>query len=37
MPGPLTTNICFGRPDLGMACVTLSGLGKHRLFNAAQR
>ena len=28
MPDPLTTNICFGGPDLRTAYVTLSGSGK---------
>jgi len=28
MPDPLTTNICFGGPDLRTAYVTLSGTGK---------
>jgi gluconolactonase len=28
MPDPLTTNICFGGPDLTTAFVTLSGTGK---------
>ena len=28
MPDPLTTNICFGGPDLRTAFVTLSGTGK---------
>ena len=28
MPDPLTTNICFGGPDLRTAYITLSGTGK---------
>jgi gluconolactonase len=28
MPDPLTTNICFGGPDLRTAYVTLSGSGR---------
>jgi gluconolactonase len=28
MPDPLTTNLCFGGPDLRTAYVTLSGVGK---------
>jgi gluconolactonase len=28
MPDPLTTNICFGGPDLRTAYVTLSGTGR---------
>jgi gluconolactonase len=28
MPDPLTTNICFGGPDLSTAYITLSGTGK---------
>jgi gluconolactonase len=28
MPDPLTTNVCFGGPDLTTAYVTLSGIGK---------
>jgi gluconolactonase len=28
MPDPLTTNICFGGPDLKTAYVTLSGSGR---------
>jgi gluconolactonase len=28
MPDPLTTNLCFGGPDLRTAYVTLSGIGK---------
>ena len=28
MPDPLTTNICFGGPDLTTAFITLSGTGK---------
>ncbi|HUK64635.1 MAG TPA: hypothetical protein VLV15_14930 [Dongiaceae bacterium] len=28
MPDPLTTNICFGGPDLRTAYITLSGTGR---------
>jgi len=28
MPDPMTTNICFGGPDLRTAYVTLSGSGR---------
>jgi gluconolactonase len=28
MPDPLTTNICFGGPDLRTAYITLSSTGK---------
>jgi gluconolactonase len=28
MPDPMTTNVCFGGPDLRTAYVTLSGTGK---------
>jgi gluconolactonase len=28
MPDPMTTNICFGGPDLRTAYITLSGSGR---------
>jgi gluconolactonase len=28
MPDPMTTNVCFGGPDLRTAFVTLSGMGR---------